>query len=339
MSKHAVITHGHCLDGFTAAYMAEETADSLVEINHWFWEHNVNPPTFRGEYEVFNDPSRTTPGRLVRFVAGEEVEVDIGINLADFDKIIFADIFPTVEMLGALVALGAKDKVVILDHHIGVKKQDTKPFPKEAQYDCALRLGFKVVFDNDHSGAHLMWEYLQEDGTADLGDGPPLLVRLIEDGDLWKFQVEGTKEFRVYMENVPKTMKNWKAVDDMLRSDPQALMAQGKALVDFRDTLVEKMCKHAVWSTFGGHDVPMVNSNHWQSEIGNRLCTMYPEAKFGLVFAVEGLKVVISLRSDNKVKVDEIALQFGGGGHENAAGCQQHLRDFIDVMSSARKVH
>ena len=65
----------------------------------------------------------------------------------------------------------------------------------------------------------------------------------------------------------------------------------------------------------------MVNSLVFQSEIGDELCKLYPDAPFAAVWCqkTESLQAW-SLRSIGEFDVSVVAAQFGGGGHRNAAG-------------------
>jgi nanoRNase/pAp phosphatase (c-di-AMP/oligoRNAs hydrolase) len=88
----------------------------------------------------------------------------------------------------------------------------------------------------------------------------------------------------------------------------------------YQTQLVNKMCNNMFITEIAGYKVPTVNSGVLQSEIGNQLCTLYPESPFSVVFfETEGRKI-FSLRSVGEFDVSLIAKQHGGGGHKNAAG-------------------
>lgn len=337
--KIAVITHGHCLDGFTAAYYAQLQAGPDVEIFHWFWEHGKNPPRFKGREFLCSDPSETKKGELVKYDQNLVKEV-VGefVDLAAMDEVLFADIFPTMEMLEFLDAECVHNKVVILDHHAGAKN-----VPKDApegtisQFQFAEECNFDIVFSDKHSGAFLMWRWFySEDEDVEPQPHVPLLVQLVEDGDLWKFEVPGTKEVRVLMETMQKDMVSWDRLNKDLTEKPDEVIASGKAAMEYRDLMVEKLCQKADWVYFDEEKIPVVNCPVWQSEIGNRLCRMYPETKFALVYFVDGMNASISLRSDNKKPVNVIAQKFGGNGHPNAAGCRIVMEDFVSNVLATK---
>ena len=336
MKKIAVITHGHCLDGFTAAYYAQLQAGPEVEIFHWFWEHGKNPPRFKGDKHLCVDPSETRKGELVKYDQLLKPEaVGEFIDIASMDEVLFADIFPTEEMLEFLDGIGVQDKVVILDHHAGAKNvQKGAPEGTKSQFQIAEDFGFDIVFSDDHSGAFLMWRWFAE---VEPQPNVPLLVQLVEDSDLWRFKVPGTKEVRTIMETLPKDMVSWRQLDERLTNDPVSFFQTGRAAMEYRDLLVEKLCAKPAWVYLDDDNcIPAVNSPNWQSEIGNRLCLMYPEAKFAMVYFVDGMNASISLRSNNKEPVNIIAQRFGGNGHPNAAGCRIPLDVFVrDVLAPA----
>lgn len=82
--------------------------------------------------------------------------------------------FPVMEKL-----LKAADWVVVLDHH-KTAEADLTPLLESG------RLGGK--FDMKHSGAYLAWEYFHPEEPV------PYFVKLVEDRDLWKFDLPHSRE-------------------------------------------------------------------------------------------------------------------------------------------------
>jgi nanoRNase/pAp phosphatase (c-di-AMP/oligoRNAs hydrolase) len=84
----------------------------------------------------------------------------------------------------------------------------------------------------------------------------------------------------------------------------------------------------------GTRRVEAVNASTNRSQIGHRLAqrALYGGA-WGLVYRVEGAEVYATLYSIGDVDVSKIALEFGGGGHKNAAGfhvsLERWLEDFV----------
>lgn len=85
-----------------------------------------------------------------------------------------------------------------------------------------------------------------------------------------------------------------------------------------------------------GYNVPVVNAPYmWASELGNELCQGEP---FAATYYDTAEARVFSLRSkDDGVDVSEIASEFGGGGHRNAAGFRvplDELEQFKEVSDA-----
>ena len=75
--------------------------------------------------------------------------------------------------------------VLILDHH------------KTAQAELEGLPGAVTVFDMDRSGARITWDHYFP------GEAPPDLLLHIEDRDLWRFALPGTREIQANVFSYP----------------------------------------------------------------------------------------------------------------------------------------
>src|SRR5271168_4499839 len=82
--------------------------------------------------------------------------------------------------------------ITVLDHH-KTAADDLKMLP--ANVDS--------VFDMEHSGAILAWDYWFADKPS------PLLLRHIEDRDLWRFLLPGTREIQANVFSYPYDFAVW----------------------------------------------------------------------------------------------------------------------------------
>jgi oligoribonuclease NrnB/cAMP/cGMP phosphodiesterase (DHH superfamily) len=207
-----------------------------------------------------------------------------------------------------LLELKEKAKsVLVLDHH------------KTAEE--ALRGLDFCVFDMERSGAGLTWDYLSS------GKERPTLINLIEDRDLWRFKVEGSKPFHSFILSQPFDFEVWDQIANQLHGDSAwALYEKGQTLLDAESQLVAKIVKKSWLGEIDGHKVALCNiASHW-SEIGEKLCETYPDAAFGASFTVlPDLTVMWSLRSRNGFDVSAVAKKYGGGGHAAAAGFKANI--------------
>nr|BFD64815.1 DHH family phosphoesterase [Bdellovibrio sp. HM001] len=190
--------------------------------------------------------------------------------------------------------------VTVLDHHITTAKESADlPF---------------VQLSMNKSGAGMAWDYFHPGS-----DCPPVL-KAVEDRDLWRFSLEGTREICAYLDTLDLNFNVW---DKTVMEGAEQARKQGRAILQYQEKLIKQICACAMVVDILGHSqVPMVSSQILASEVGNRLLDIFPDAPFAIVFYQRGDgKWKYSLRShSDRADVEAIASRFGGGGHRNAAG-------------------
>jgi oligoribonuclease NrnB/cAMP/cGMP phosphodiesterase (DHH superfamily) len=191
----------------------------------------------------------------------------------------------------------AAAEFVVLDHH------------KTAQAACE-GLDF-CTFDMNRSGAMLAWDQFFEHELA------PWFVRYVQDRDLWRFELERSREVNAFLQSQPMTMENWDALRSMQWREAAD---RGKGALDYIERYVREMKLQARRGPFAGHDdIPVVNAPYISiSELVGALGETAPFA-VGWFQNSAGM-YVYSLRSRGDFDVSALAQQFGGGGHKNAAG-------------------
>jgi len=192
--------------------------------------------------------------------------------------------------------------LVVLDHH------------RTAQEALA---GLPYAhFDMEKSGAMLTWEHFYPTETE-----PPLLVRYVQDRDLWAWKLESSRQISAAIASYPMEFPAWDRLSSRLNQDPESLIAGGQAILFYQNRLVESIAQHAREVEIGGHRVLAANTSVLFSEVAGHLAEGRP---FGAAWfqRQDGL-FVYSLRSRaGGVDVSEIAKGYGGGGHRAAAGFQ-----------------
>jgi oligoribonuclease NrnB/cAMP/cGMP phosphodiesterase (DHH superfamily) len=211
--------------------------------------------------------------------------------------------------------------VLVLDHHKTARDdlldidgpESWEPWLNAPPSNGApAKLG--AVFDMDRSGAGLTWDFFFP-GTA-----RPRLLDHIEDRDLWRFNLAGTREIQAAVFSYPYDFTVWDSF--MALNDFANLRAEGATIErkHFRD--IDELlgvCQRRL--TIGGHDVPVANlpytltndASHKMAE-GEAFAACYYDTPDGRVF---------SLRStEDGLDVSEIAKTYGGGGHKHASGFQ-----------------
>lgn len=163
----------------------------------------------------------------------------------------------------------------------------------------------------------------------------PELLRHIEDRDLWRFELHGTREIHASVFSYPYDFNEW---DVLMEADLECLRQEGVAIErkHHKDVgeLVGVTKRRMV---IGGYDVPVANlpytltsdAGHLMAQ-GEPFAACYWDTPGGRVF---------SLRSTEAgVDVSAVAKLYGGGGHRNASGFRvdyQHELGSNAVLSGA----
>lgn len=190
--------------------------------------------------------------------------------------------------------------ILILDHHQSAEK-DLVDLPDNVE----------AVFDMDHSGAMLAWDYFND-------NEPPQLLRHIEDRDLWRFELPFTRQIQAALFSYPYDFAIWDALMDRPVNE---LAAEGEAIErkHFKD-IHELIAAAAHDAEVGGHQVPVLNCPYFfSSDAAHILGEGKP---FAACYYDTADYRNFSLRSakEGGLDVSEVAAGYGGGGHRNAAG-------------------
>jgi oligoribonuclease NrnB/cAMP/cGMP phosphodiesterase (DHH superfamily) len=213
-----------------------------------------------------------------------------------------------------MLAMGKiANSVLIIDHH-------KSAFEDLQHIYVESNLNVRTFFDMEHSGAMLAWQYFFEH------DEPPQLLRHIEDRDLWKFELDNTKEIQVNLFSYPYDFEVW---DSLMHESTSSLISDGvaiqrKHMKDIKELLALMQRRMII----AGHDVPVANLPYiYSSEAGH---IMAQGEKFAACYYDTKTSRCFSLRSaDDGLDVSLIAVQFGGGGHKHAAGFEVPLKPWV----------
>lgn len=199
---------------------------------------------------------------------------------------------------------GVAESIRVIDHH------------KTAEAELA-GLSF-CTFDMGRSGAGLAWDVLMPDAPR------PALVGYVEDRDLWRWALPNSREVSAWLSSWKPEFKKWSELSTQLEIEPGYPVGEGAAILRALNGYVAGMAGKYSWATIGGHGVPIINTTHAISELVGELSLLAKEtgdAKFAAGwFQKQDGKFVYSLRSRGDFDVSEVAKQYGGGGHKNAAG-------------------
>lgn len=318
MTPATVFYHADCIDGFGAAYAA--------------WRHfganAIYRPLHHGEAWTLDE------------IAGHQVFI------LDFSF--------TPDALEAMAAIAKS--VTQIDHHASARQAwgDRLPGSDGLITHHAPEQQLTVIFDLQKSGARLAWEHFHPNRPV------PLVLQHIEDQDLWHFTLPGTRIFCLALRLLPADFSTW---DKLVEQTPSTetsryreMLVSGQAIDAFFQNEVERLAnsdlrmparlrgepvdalqaqRHGQAILTDGdlawlaHDGIAVNANAlFASELGNLLAEQ--SGSFGLIWQLAGDGVIkVSLRSKGSCDVASIAVRYGGGGHQNAAGFRMPFRQFM----------
>lgn len=200
-----------------------------------------------------------------------------------------------------LILAEEANSILVIDHH-----------KTAAESLVDLPGNVECHFDMDHSGAMLTWTYYFPD------EEPPALLKHIEDRDLWRFKLPGTREIQAALFSYHYDFQVW---DDLMMDTAMWLLQHEGEVLErkhFKDIgELLKVTKRIM--IIGGHEVEVANLPYtMSSDAGHILAQCNP---FGACYYDTPTGREFSLRStDEGVDVSQVALMYGGGGHRNAAG-------------------
>ncbi len=228
-----------------------------------------------------------------------------GVDIQKGDEIYFVDF--SLKRPEMMKHLKVAHEITVIDHH------KTAQDALDRDDDPA---NFIVTFDMSKSAAVLCWEYFHMEEV-------PIILKHIQDHDLWKFKVPKTEEVSAYLHKyiylpLHKTFRDLDELPSM-----NEIYKEGEILLDVENKKIQEILKTKYEVQFEGYKVGVVDSNHFASKLGNKLAQIYP---FGIVRGTNNKNentFIYGLRSVGDFDVSEIAKKYGGGGHQNASGFEQ----------------
>ncbi len=246
---------------------------------------------------------------------GEWEKTTKEMSFAPEDHIIFVDVSIEPEDVAKLANLVAH--VTILDHH---------KTAWEKYANANLRADRVTVrFDMSRSGAALAWQHQH-------GGLPPMLVRYVEDHDLWRHELPDSKNVHAFVASLPYDFEAYESVNELFRTTEgrSKIVAAGESILRRQAKTRSELLKKAMDFELLGVNVKAVNygAREGISDLGHELAKLSPDG-CGLVYSIEPDFVQVSLRGHDGRDVSKIASHFGGGGHPGAAGFRVPIERFL----------
>lgn len=281
--KTLCIYHGNCADGFTSAWIVRN-ALGADNVEFHAGVYGQEPPDVRGRDVI-----------IVDFSYPYKTIVDMSFKA---------------------------DSILILDHHKSAAA-DLSGLPwagrnlQDFISGCATQCYSQnmphigAVFDMDRSGAGITWDFFNPTTPR------PGLVDIVEDRDLWRFALGGTREHMAAIFSYEYTFENW----DMLNvASLASLYVEGKAIErkhhkDIAELLA--VCQRLMF--IGGRYVPVASLPY---TMGSDAASVMAQGQpFAAYYYDTPNERFFGLRSTpDGMDVSEVAKSYGGGGHARAAG-------------------
>lgn len=235
-----------------------------------------------------------------------------------------------------MMSFGARS-IVMLDHHktaeadladfkvemCGVAKfvaSDMEGmFRDMAEID---RPAIAARFDLQRSGASLTWEFCFPDEPM------PWIIQHVEDRDLWRMALPDTRKVSLLLRSYPYDFEVWTKLMAADAHSKSNALADATSIERFYDQKIAEMLPTATLKDIGKwKGVPTAHAPYaFASDLAHELLKAHPSAPFAAVVVDAYGGRTYSLRSeDSRQDVSEVAKQFGGGGHRNAAGFRMPL--------------
>jgi len=289
-----VIYHGNCADGFGAAYAVRNAlGEDGIEFHPGVYQQD--PPCVKGKHVIMVDFSYKPE-------AIQDMRKDaLSILVLDHHKSAMES-FSQYDFGNGFWDMSSwTGGDINFNRFVLALYQD----------DCEnCPYGTYSYFDMERSGAVIAWEFFNSDPV-------PRLFKHIQDRDLWQFKLDGTREIQAAVFSNPYDFGVW---DILIEADLSDLCQDGAAIErkHFKDIdELLKVCQRTM--VISGHDVPVASLPYtMSSDAGHKMAGGNP---FSACYWDTVDRRIFSLRStDEGMDVSEIALEYGGGGHRNAAG-------------------
>ena len=247
-----------------------------------------------------------TAAWVVKFVLGDDVEFHAGFYQTPppdvTGKIVYIVDFSYKRPIMEDMVEKAM-KVIHIDHH-ATAIQDMMGFsaPNFESYYSP---------ENTESGAMLTWMYFFPEQEI------PQFIKHIDDRDRWKFLLPGTREIQANIFSYAYTFENWdmliaQDLEEQVREGTAIERKQAKDIQELMNVVVRRM-------TIGGYNIPVANIPY---QLGSDMChALAKNEAFSAYYYDKPTGREFGLRSnEGGMDVGIIAKQYGGGGHEHAAG-------------------
>ena len=255
-------------------------------------------------------------------------ELEANVNsliMPDYEKCYITDLSVSSDY-NNINFLATYKNLILFDHH--------KTAEWLNDYDFAT---VRVKYKNKLTcGTELFYNYLVK---HDLISTKPYFVEQIRLYDTWDWYKSNNNTPKylndlLYIRGISEFVDMY--VDKLKRHDVSALtIFNGDDLKMLAyeqkqiDNYLNKKCASATEIIFANHKCMLSFADRYQSALGNKLCNIKDYINMSVMINID--EGIVSLRSIGDIDVGEIAKQYGGGGHKNAAGFKltKNIKEYI----------
>lgn len=241
------------------------------------------------------------------------------INFKNYDKVVLLDLTLPLEVM-ELLYKKFKKNFIWIDHH---KRPD-----KELENKLYLKkIKIEGIRNHNFSACYLVWKHFKKE--------PPDFVKYIQDMDLWKFEMDESRNFTAGLPDLKEkyNTKNIKFILDMFDFDYYnknkiKIIERGKIITKHQEEFVLRTVFYGKIINFHGKKAFIINTNFFSSTFADFFFKI-KDKKFKNVDILivwnkdyNDKRFIFSLRKRKEKKIDlsKIAKEYGGGGHFDAAG-------------------
>jgi oligoribonuclease NrnB/cAMP/cGMP phosphodiesterase (DHH superfamily) len=230
-----------------------------------------------------------------------------------------------------------RPRMICIDHHKSAldKEEELREFCDETY----IKMGSNL------SGATLVWLYFNEKLGEDLP--VPVLLQYIADQDIWEWKLECSREinaalnvFEGHADQMRDELERSIANEEEWR---RLRLTEGHAIVEMVDSQVSKTAWQAIDIPAGRVTLRVLNSASFSSELGNYLSNESDLAPnvIAIIYSIQrdwDVRCSVRSISGGAVNAREFAERYGGGGHDNAAGCRfKSFEEFRAALDEAAR--
>lgn len=307
MKPDICIYHGNCADGFGAAWAVWRRWGDAVEYVPGVY--GAEPPDVRDKHVLMVDFSYKRP------VLDAMLQTAASIIILDHHKTAEADL----AAFRVVFCGDAKFRLDDAEHGLRDLAELQRP-------PCLAE------FDMNRSGAVMTWEATHKTPV-------PALLYYVQDRDLWRFSLHGSREVAAVVFSHPYDFRAWNSLATEVEHNRDSVIAEGRAIERKHHKDISELLQQTRRTMrIGGYDVPVANLPYTMaSDAAGLMAEGQPFA--ACYFDRNDGQRVFSLRSrePDGVDVSEVARSYGGGGHKNAAGFQAPLGWEGDPLLSERE--